>query len=72
LIESLLNQSIDHRRNAQRSHAAAGLGYFYLSRRRGLVCAVKQFLPDGFPASLQQGLEFADGDPVDARRSLIV
>jgi site-specific DNA recombinase len=71
LIQGLLNQSIDSRRYAQRSYATVGLRYFYLSHRRGLVRSIEQFLPDGFPAGLQVGLQFLDGDPVDSRGPLI-
>ena len=71
LIQGLLNQSIDNRRDAQRPRTAVRLGYFYLPHRRRFVGAVEQFLPDGFPAGLQQGFQFGDGYPVYAWSTLV-
>ena len=71
LIQGLLNQSIDNRRNAQRPQTTARLGYFYLPHWRRFVGSVEQFHPDGFPAGLQQGFQFVDGDAVNAWSALI-
>src|SRR6186997_1941422 len=45
LKQGLLNQSVEHRGNAQRSHPAVRLGNFHAPNGLGLILAAEQFLP---------------------------
>ena len=72
LVEGLLNQSIEDRRNAQRPHPfSARLGDFHLPDGRRLIAAVEQCLPDRLPALAEHGHQFVDGHPVHAWRPLV-
>src|SRR5215813_6000286 len=72
LQHRLLDESIQHTRNAELSHpSSVRLGDFHPPHRLRLVSPVQQSFPDGWPVLLQVVLQSDDGHPVDAWTALI-
>ena len=72
LKQGLLDQAIQHCRDAQHPHAfAIGLRYFYLPHRLGDVRAAEQLLPNAWPVLTAEVGQIIDARAVDARRSLV-
>ena len=71
LMQRLLNEPVQHRGDTQHAHPAAGLGYFYLPHRLGLVASVQQFLLDARPFLDQVVFQLTHRHPIDAWGSLV-
>src|SRR5665213_427145 len=67
----LLDQAVEHRRNAEQPHAARRLRYLYAPHRLRLVGAVKQLRPDRRPVLFQVVRQVIDTHAVDARRTFV-
>src|SRR6266851_5513575 len=66
LHHRLLNESIQHRRNAQLAHPAVRLRDSHPFYRLWCVGSVEELFPDGWPVLFQVSRQFLDGHPVDA------
>src|SRR5215469_13321140 len=72
LQNRLLDEAIQHRRNAKLSHSSSiRLGDFHPPHRFRFVSPVQQLFPDGWPVLFQVILDSADGHPVNARATLV-
>src|SRR5262245_42252772 len=72
LHHRLLDESIQHGRNAKLSHSSSvRLGDFHPPYRFWFVGSVQQLFPDGWPMLFQVVGDSDDGHPVDARTTLI-
>jgi hypothetical protein len=72
LEQGLLDQPVQHRRDAQRSHApTVRFGDFHLPDGLRNVRSIEQFLTDACPVRLAVAPEFIDAHPVDARRPAV-
>lgn len=72
LEQGLLDQAVQHRRDAQHPHAfPIGLGYLYLPHRLGDVRAAEQLPPDAWPVLTTEVGQIIDAHAVNARRSLV-
>ena len=71
LHHRLLDEAVEHRRNAERPRAARRLRYLHAPHRLRLVGAVKQLGPDRGPVLLQVGRQVIDGHAVDACRTFV-
>ena len=71
LQDRLLHQPVHHRRDAQLSHPAAGLGDFHPAHRLRLIRSVQQRCDQLIPVPDQPGEQAADGHPVHARRAFV-
>jgi hypothetical protein len=68
LKQGLLQQSVEHRGDAERPYPLpSGLRDFHLPHRLGMVRAAPQFLADAQPMLAQVRIELVYGHPVDAR-----
>jgi hypothetical protein len=67
----LLDQPVEHRRNAERPQAARCLRYLDAPHWLRFVGAVKQLGSDREPVLLQVGRQFTDAHSVDTRRTLV-
>src|SRR5229473_4009606 len=66
LHHRLLDESIQHRRNAQLAHPAVRLRDSHPFYRLWCVGSVEELFPDGWPVLFQVSRQFLDGHPVDA------
>src|SRR5262249_37588742 len=64
-------EAVEHRRDAERPHAARRLRYLHPPHRLRLVGALKQLSPDRGPVLLQVGRQGIDAHSVDSRRALV-
>src|SRR5215831_9931576 len=71
LHHRLLDEAVEHRRDAERPHAARRLRYLHPPHRLRLVGALKQLSPDRGPVLLQVGRQGIDAHSVDSRRALV-
>ena len=71
LHHRLLNQSIQHRRDAKLSHPAVRLRDFYSPYRLWLVGPTQQLFPYRGPVLLQVARELSDFHAVDSRTSFV-
>src|SRR5216684_2283248 len=71
LHHRLLDEAVEHRRNAERPFAARCLRYLHSPYRLRLVSAVEQLRPDRGPVLLQIGRQVLEGHPVDAWSALV-
>jgi hypothetical protein len=71
LHHRLLDEAVDHRRDAERTCAARRLRYLDPPYRPRLVGALKQLGPDRGPVLLQVGGQLVDAHAVNTRRSLV-
>ena len=71
LHHRLLDESIQHRRDAKLSHPSGRLGDFHPFDRLRLVGPLQQLSPDGWPVLFQVVGECADGHPIDACTTLV-
>ncbi|MGF6433309.1 hypothetical protein ABIE91_008529 [Bradyrhizobium elkanii] len=71
LHHRLLDDAVEHRRDAERPQAARRLRYLDPPHRLRLVGAVKQLSSDREPVLFQVGRQFVDGHPIDACRALV-
>ena len=71
LHRRLLDEAVEHRRDAERTHAARRLRYLDAPYRLRFVGAVKQLGSDREPVLFQVGRQFANGHPVDACRTFV-
>src|SRR5262245_61811877 len=71
LHSCLLDEAVEHRRDAEWPHAARCLRYLHPSHRLRLVGALKQLSPDRGPMLLQVGRQIVDTHAVDACRALV-
>ena len=71
LHDRLLDEAVEHRRDAERPLAARRLGYLHTPHRLRFVGAVKQLSPDPGPVLLQVGNQLVDGHPIEAGRPLV-
>src|SRR5213083_1642835 len=71
LHHRLLDQSIQHRRDAKLSHPAVRFGDFHPPHRLRCVGSVLQFFPDHWPVLFQIVGELVHGDPVHSRATFI-
>ena len=70
LHHRLLDESIQHRRNAKLAHPSVRLRDFHPLHRLRLIGPAQQLFPDGWPVLFQVLRQFLDGHPVHARRFL--
>jgi hypothetical protein len=70
LQHRLLDESIQHRGDAQLSHSSVRLGDFNPPHRLRLVGPVQKLYSDGWPV-LFQVRDTADGHPIDARTTVV-
>jgi len=71
LHRRLLDEAVEHRRDAERPHAARRLRYLHPPHRLRFVGAFKQLSPDRGPMLLQVGRQIIDAHAVDASRALV-
>ncbi len=71
LHHRLLDQSIQHRRDAKLAHPSVRFGDFHPPHRLRFVGSVQQLFPDGWPMLFQIVGDSADSHPVDARTTFI-
>src|SRR5215469_2486275 len=71
LHHRLLDESIQHRRDAKLSHPSVRLGDFHPPYRFRLIGPVQQLFPDGWPVLFQVVRDSADGHPINAWTTLI-
>src|SRR3989442_14799972 len=71
LHHRLLNESIQHRRDAKLSHPAVRLRDFHPSHRLWLVGPTQQLFPYGEPVLLQVVRKISDFHAVDSRTSFV-
>src|SRR6266852_4712601 len=71
LHHRLLDESIQHRRDAKLSHPAVRFGDFHPPHRLRFVGPVQQLFPDHWPVLFQIVGELVDGDPVYSRATFI-
>src|SRR5688572_1686407 len=72
LHHRLLDESIQHGRNAKLSHSSSvRLGDFHPPHRLRFVSPVQQLFPDRWPVLFQVVGELADGHPVDSRTTFV-
>ena len=71
LHDRLLDQAVEHRRDAERPSAARHLRYLHPPHRLRFVGALKQLRPDREPVLLQVARQVVDTRAVDARRTLV-
>src|SRR2546422_1461946 len=71
LHHRLLDQSIQHRRDAKLSHPAVRLGDFHPPHRFRLVGPAQQLFSDRWPVLFHVVGELTDGDPFHSRSTLI-
>jgi hypothetical protein len=71
LQQRLLYQTIQYRRDAQRTYPAVGLGYFHFANRCRHVVASQQGCPDAGPVLLQPCLELQHAESIDSGRTLV-
>src|SRR5246500_5877884 len=71
LHHRLLNESVQHRRDAKLSHPAFRLRNFHPSHRLWLVGPTQQLFPYGGPVLLQVARELSDFHAVDSRTSFV-
>jgi site-specific DNA recombinase len=71
LHHRLLDEAVEHRRNAERPQAARRLRYLHPPHRLWLVSALKQLSPDRGPVLLQIRRQVLEGHPIDARGALV-
>ncbi len=72
LIERLLNQAVQHRRDAQSAYPALRLRYLHLAHRRRHVIARQQRLSYARPVRLKPGLELGHRQSIDSRRTFVL
>src|SRR5215472_10301254 len=71
LHHRLLNESIQHRRNAEFPHASSvRLGDFHPPHRLRLIGPAQQLFPYGWPMLFEELRQFVDGHPIHARPSV--
>src|ERR1039457_4342934 len=66
LHHRLLDESIQHRRNAQLAHPAVRLRDFHPFHRFWSIRSAEELFPDGWPVLFQVSRQLLDGHPVDA------
>jgi len=71
LQHRLLDESIQHRRDAKLSHPSVRLGDFHPSHRLRFIGPIQQLFPDGWPVLFQIVLEPDDSHAVDARTAFV-
>src|SRR5215471_2059490 len=71
LHHRLLDESIQHRRDAKLSHPSVRLGDFHPPYRLRFVSSVQQLFSDGWPVLFQVVGDSADSDPIDTRATFI-
>src|SRR5579863_4360084 len=71
LHDRLLDESIQHRRDAQLAHSAVRLRYLYPLHRLWSVRPVEQLFPDGWPVLFQVVTKLVDRHCVNARRTFV-
>ena len=71
LHHRLLDQSIQHRRNAKLSHPAVRLGDLHPPHRLRFVGSTQQLFSDHWPVLFQIVGELVNGDPVHSRATFI-
>src|SRR5271156_3435840 len=71
LHRRLLDEAVEHRRDAERTCAARRLRYLHTPYRLRLVAAFKQLSPDRRPVLFQVGSQLADGHAIRTRRPLV-
>src|SRR5262249_24083446 len=71
LHDRLLDEAVEHRRDAERPHAARCLRYLYPPHRLRFVGALQQLGPDRRPVLLQVGRQIVDAQAVDACRTFV-
>lgn len=71
LHHRLLDEAVEHRRDAERPHATRRLRDLHPPHRLRLVGAVDQLSPDRGPMPLQVGRQIVDTHAVDPRRTLV-
>ena len=71
LQDGLLDQAVQHRRDAKLSHPAGRLGDFHPSHRLRFVGPVQQLFPDSWPMLFQVVGGFADSHPVNSRAPFV-
>ncbi|GBE14943.1 hypothetical protein BMS3Abin14_00996 [bacterium BMS3Abin14] len=72
LMQSLLNETIQHRRNAELPHAfAAGLGYFHPPYRLRLITTIQQLAFDARPVLAKITFKGIHGHAIHTRRTLV-
>ena len=72
LQQALLDEPVEHGRDAQLPHPAPGLGDFLPLYRLRLVAAREQLLPDRCPVRRQVGGQVLHGHPVEARTAPVL
>ena len=72
LIECLLNQAVQHRRNAQHANPALRLGYLHFAHRLRLIHARQQVLSYPYPVPLKPWFELGNRESIDSRRSFVL
>src|SRR5208283_1224368 len=71
LHHRLLDESVQHRRNAELSHSSVRLVDFFPPHRLRLVGPTEQLFPDGWPVLLQKSRQFLDRHAVHAGTPLV-
>src|ERR1035441_1307854 len=71
LHHRLLDESVQHRRNAKLAHPSVRFGDFNPPHRLRLIGSAQQLFPDGWPVLLQIVGYSIDSHPVDARTTLV-
>src|SRR4051794_2939768 len=71
LQDRLLDQAIQHGRDAELAHPTVRLGQFDAPYRLRLVSPVEQLFPDGWPVLAQVVPGLVDGPAIDAGASLV-
>src|SRR5450755_2581930 len=72
LHHRLLNESIQHRRDAKLSHPfSVRLGDFHPPHRLRCISSAQQLFPDGWPMLFQAVADFIDAHAIDSRATLI-
>jgi hypothetical protein len=71
LHHRLLDESIQHRRDAKLSHPSVRLRDFHPFHRLRLIGPVQQLFPDGWPMLFQVIWQLLDGHSIHASASLV-
>ena len=70
-MQCLLDESIHHRRNAERAYPALRLRYVHPAHRLRVIRTRQQSALDRGPVLLQVSFEFGHGERIHARRTLV-
>src|SRR5499433_3697492 len=71
LHHRLLDESIQHGRNAELAHSPVRLWYFHPADRLWFVGPAQQLFSNGWPVLSQVVGELTNGHPVDARATFV-